>query len=123
MYSFGKWQCTSIKAGVFNSKRVCSLDFSNDEILKLIRSLNVLKAHGHDGTSIRMIKICDKYLVKPLIVLFQNSIKLSHYPDVWKRSNIKMINNLFKTIDQFLCYLFLAKYFEKLYSLGFKTFF
>ena len=53
-------------------ERLCSLDFSNDEILKLIRSLNVHKAHGHDDISIRMIKICDKSLVKPLIILFQN---------------------------------------------------
>ena len=34
-----------------------------------------------------MIKICDKSLLKPLIILFENSIK-SSYPDIWKRSNI-----------------------------------
>ena len=46
------------------------------------------KAHGHDDIPIRRIKICDKSLVKPLIVLCQNSIKSSHYPDIWKKSNI-----------------------------------
>ena len=35
-----------------------------------------------------MIKICDKSLLEPLIILFKNSAKSSHYPDVWKRSNI-----------------------------------
>ena len=35
-----------------------------------------------------MIKIRDKSLVKPLIILFQNCIKSSHYPDIWKKSNI-----------------------------------
>ena len=35
-----------------------------------------------------MIKICDKSLLKPLIILFGNSIKSSCYPDIWKRSNI-----------------------------------
>ena len=35
-----------------------------------------------------MIKICDKSLLKPLIILFENSIKSSCYPDIWKRSNI-----------------------------------
>ena len=35
-----------------------------------------------------MIKICDKSLLKPLILLFENSIKDSCYPDIWKRSNI-----------------------------------
>ena len=34
-----------------------------------------------------MIKICDKSLLKPLILLFQNSAKLSYFPDIWKRSN------------------------------------
>ena len=34
-----------------------------------------------------MIKICDKSLLKPLIILFKNSTKSSHYPDIWKRSN------------------------------------
>ena len=35
-----------------------------------------------------MIKICDKSLSKPLILSFQNSAKLSYFPDIWKRSNI-----------------------------------
>ena len=35
-----------------------------------------------------MIKICDKSLLKPLIILFENSTKSSCYPDIWKRSNI-----------------------------------
>ena len=37
---------------------------------------------------IRMIKIYDKSLSKPLILLFQNSAKLSFFPDIWKRPNI-----------------------------------
>ena len=59
---------------------------------KSIRALNIHKAHGHDDISIRMIKICDKSLLKPslllLIFFFFNSAKLSHYPDIWKRSII-----------------------------------
>ena len=35
-----------------------------------------------------MIQICDKILIKPLIILFQNVVKYSYYPDIWKRSNI-----------------------------------
>ena len=89
-------QCTPLKNGsVLPSsqeflirERLCSLDFSNDEILKLIRSLNVHKAHGHDDIPITMIKLCDKSLVKSLIISFQDSIKLSHYPDIWRKSNV-----------------------------------
>ena len=68
--------------------RLSSLDFNEDEILKIIRALNIHKAHGHDDISIRMIKICDKSLLKPLTILFQNSTKSSCYPVNWKRSNI-----------------------------------
>ena len=97
--------------------------FSNDEILKLIRSLNVHKAHGHDDISIRMIKIYEKSLVKPLIILSQNSIKSSGISLILHLYTRKTISNKFKTIDPFLCYLFLEKYLKKLSSVGFITFF
>ena len=35
-----------------------------------------------------MIKIRDESLLKPLFILFKNSLKLSYYPDIWKKSNI-----------------------------------
>ena len=65
-----------------------SLDFNEGDILKIIRALNINKAHGHDSISIRMIKTCDESLLKPLLTLFKNSHKLSYYPDIWKKSNI-----------------------------------
>ena len=43
-----------------------AIHFSNDDILKIIRSLNINKAHGHDNISITIIKICHKVIVKPL---------------------------------------------------------
>ena len=64
--------------------KLVSLDFNEDKVLKIIRSLNIHKAHSYDDISIRMIKICDKSLLKPLIILFKNSTKSSHYPDIWK---------------------------------------
>ena len=54
--------------------RLVSLNFNEDEILKFIRALNQHKAHGYDDISIRVIKICDKSLLKPLIILFKNSL-------------------------------------------------
>ena len=89
-------QCTPLKndsklpnSQIFlTQSRLSSLDFNEDEALKIIRSLNIHKAHGHDDISIRMIKICDKSLLKPITILFQNSINSSCYPIIWKRSNI-----------------------------------
>ena len=46
------------------------------------------KAHGYDDIPIRMINICDKPLLEPLIASHKNSTKPSHYPDIWKRSNV-----------------------------------
>ena len=88
-------QCTLLKSNsmlptnqmFLTEARLQSFDLNEDKILKIIRALNVNKAHGHDGISIRMIKICDKSILKPLLTLFQNSIKLSCYPDIWKKPN------------------------------------
>ena len=52
---------------VLNSKNSLSaISFNNDDIIKIIRSFNINKAYGHDNISIRMIKICDKAIMKPL---------------------------------------------------------
>ena len=83
-------QCTPLKNSsafpanqmFLTQSRLNSINFNEDEILKIIRALNIRKAHGHDGLSIRMIKICDKSLLKPLILLFENSTKSYRYPDI-----------------------------------------
>ena len=56
--------------------------------LKIIRSLNINKAHGHDGISVRMIKMCDESLVQPVSLIFWGCIDTGIYPDTWKKSNI-----------------------------------
>ena len=43
-----------------------SINFSQDDILKIIRNLNPNKAHGPDKISIRVIKICGNSLCKPV---------------------------------------------------------
>ena len=59
-------QCTHLKNNItlptkqlfMTQVRLRSLDLNEGEILKIIRALNINKAHGHNGISIRMIKIC-----------------------------------------------------------------
>ena len=58
-----------------SQSRLGSLDFNKGELLQIIRALNINKAHGYDNISIRMIKICDRSLLKPLNILFRNSVK------------------------------------------------
>ena len=59
-----------------------AINFNNDGILKIIRSLNINKAH--DSIS----KICDKAIVKPLSIIYKNSIDTGIFPDLWRKSNI-----------------------------------
>ena len=76
-------QCTPLKNDsklpsnqiYLTRSKLVSLDFNEDEVLKMIGSLNIHKANGYDDISIRMTKICDKSLLKPLIILFKNSTK------------------------------------------------
>ena len=68
MYTLGKQQYTE--------SRLWSLDFKEDEVSKIIKDLNIHKAHSHEDISIRMIKICAKLL------LFHNSVKSSRYSEI-----------------------------------------
>ena len=73
-------------------ERLSSIVIQTDDILKIIRNLNVNKAHGHDEISIRMLKICDSSIVEPLMIIFKNCLKFGIFPDSWKKSNIVPIH-------------------------------
>ena len=68
--------------------RLTSINFSDNDILKIIRSLDINKAHGHDDISVRMVKICDDSIKKPLSIIYKNCITTGIYPNAWKKSNI-----------------------------------
>ena len=72
--------------------KLSSIKFENKDIINIIRSLSVGKAHGHDNISIRMLKICDSAIVEPLSILFNNCLNQSIFPDIWERSNIFLIH-------------------------------
>ena len=44
-------------------KRLTKIRFS-DDIAKIIQNLDPNEAHGHDQISIRMLKICGKYIFR-----------------------------------------------------------
>ena len=70
------------------NKRLFALNIKKDDILKIIRKLNVNKAHGHDDISIRMLKICDSVITEPLSIIFKNCIDCRVFPGTWKMSHI-----------------------------------
>ena len=72
--SFFAKQCSLIKNDsklpprlcFLTDKRLSSIKFVDTDILKIIRNFNPNKAHGHDERSIRMLKIYDNSICRPL---------------------------------------------------------
>ena len=62
-----------------------NINFTPENIISLIRNLNPNKAHGWDGVSARMLKICDKSIVPPLLIIFKNSLETGTFPSTWKK--------------------------------------
>ena len=62
--------------------------FVNNDILKIIQNLNPNKAHGHDKISIRMLKLCDDSLCRPLELIFKDCLTNGIFPSDWKKGSI-----------------------------------
>ena len=62
--------------------------YSTYDILKIIRNLNPNKAHGHDMINIRMLKIFDESICKPLSIIFQSCLENGKFPSEWKKTNV-----------------------------------
>ena len=60
---------------------ISSITFNRNDIATITRSLDPSKAHGYDMISIRMLKICDKSICKPLELIFQSCIKQGKFPN------------------------------------------
>ena len=87
-------QCTPIKNSnklpnfsCKNEKILSSFDIKDDDILLIIKYLNVDKAHGWDQLSVRMIKTCGDAITFPLKLIFKSMINKGVFPDDLKKSN------------------------------------
>ena len=68
--------------------RLPTFDFSTGDIIKIIKVLDPNKAHGHDGKSTRMIKLCAFLISKSLHILFKNFLENECFPNEWNREKI-----------------------------------
>ena len=66
--------------------------FSENDILKVIRKLDSNKAHGHGKVSIRMLKLSDKAICKPLHMIFTSCLETGVFPIYWKKANVVPIH-------------------------------
>ena len=68
--------------------KLSSFNIEDEDIYKIIKTLDINKAHGHDEVSIRMLKLCDKSIVKPLSIIFNNYKLKNTFPNLWKKANV-----------------------------------
>ena len=74
------------------SESLTTIDFSNNDILKIIRNSVPNKAHGHDMISIRMVEICNYSICKSLKLIFQSCLESGKFPSEWKKANVVPIH-------------------------------
>ena len=73
--------------------KISSIKFENKDIINVIKAVDSCKTYGYDDISMRMLKICDSTIVKPLTILFKNCISQGIFPGNWIKSNICPIHN------------------------------
>ena len=99
--------------------RISDFLIQHDNVIKIIRDLNPTKAHGYDGISIRMIKMCAVSIVVPLMIIFNKALTTSVYPDIGKRGNVVPVHkkdskNLMKNYRPIRLLPIFGKIFEKI---------
>ena len=57
---------------LFTETKLSSLDIEDEDTYKIIKTLDINKAHGHNEVSTRMLKLCDKSIVKPVYIIFKD---------------------------------------------------
>ena len=98
--SFFASQCSLIKndsklPSYLNYKtenRLSTVNFSIDDIAKILQNLDPNKAHGHDKISIRMLQLCGNSICKPLELIFQQAMESGSFPSEWKKGNVVPIH-------------------------------
>ena len=63
------------------------LTLKKSDILNILKSLDANKAHEHDDVSIRMQKLSQKLILRPLKLIFENCLRIRLFPDQWKKAN------------------------------------
>ena len=69
-------------------QRINSFRVSEGDILAIMKTLDPATAHGLDNISIKMIKICNDSIIKPLKLIFEQSLKQGEFPNLWKKANV-----------------------------------
>ena len=55
-------------------------------------TINSVSAQSYDNISVRLLKICDSSMMKPLSKIFKNCLQTGTLPNNWKKSNVVPIH-------------------------------
>ena len=61
---------------------------SGNDVLKVLRKLDPSKDHSDDKISLRMLKLSNKAICKPLYMIFTSYLETVVFPIHWKKKNI-----------------------------------
>ena len=61
-------------------KSLSKIMFTEKDIKKVIQNLDSNEAHGNGMTSIRMLKICIKSIIKPLLIIYKKYLENCVFP-------------------------------------------
>ena len=76
----------------YTTSLLSSVHIKESNILNILKFLDDNKAHGHDDISIRMLKLSQKSVLKPLKLIFENCLRTRLFPDQWKKANVVPIH-------------------------------
>ena len=97
------------------NESLSQINVTRGQIVKIINNFNSKKAHGYDGISIAMLKLCITEVAKPLEIIFSECINFGAFSDSWKYANISPIHKkdnrqVKKITDLYRCYRFVVKF-------------
>ena len=79
------------KFNYLTNRKIDQIHIENEDIITLIRKLNLNKANGSDGISAQMLLLCDNSVILPLIIIFTNILTTAIYPNMWELANVTPI--------------------------------
>ena len=63
-----------------------------DHIIKIITNFSIKKAHGCDGISVSMLKLCAAEIAVPLFIIFEKCMATGEFSNSWKYANVQPIH-------------------------------
>ena len=74
------------------NKLLDTVNFSTNDTSKIINNLDPNKAHGHDMLSIRMIKLCENSICKPVSIIFNDCLKEGKFPFDLEKAHVVTVH-------------------------------